>query len=273
MPQDETMSQDAAFTTSNNNDNTFVFDEVEQTEQGQPDTVKTETADDTTVPPATENEGVDEVSEEARVPYSRLKTVVEQRDQLATRISTIEEQLASQAQQRETAQETLTENEMPREWIALYGDGPLAQQAWNVQLQREQKLMEQAEARAVTRIKQEEQQEAQALKDNEALIDESLASLQDKLGKKLTSKQEEDILSIVDEFSPADASGKYLSVFPFDKAYEIYELRNLKTSAPTKKARLEVADLAGVQSEGDVETTSSPYKRGWDGWEAELRGN
>ena len=82
------------------------------------------------------------------------------------------------------------------------------------------------------------------------------------MGKKFTPEVEEEILSIVDEFSPVGSDGKYTSLFPFDKAYEIRELRHLKQNRKISQARNQVADLTGNNSEGEDESSNSSFKRG-----------
>ena len=148
----------------------------------------------------------------------------------------------------------------------MYGNSDVSKRAYQIQLQREQQIQENAVKKAIEFIKEEKVYEEEAVIENEQIIDENLTDLQETLGVKLTPKMEDEILSIVDEFSPTDEDGKYISLFPFDKAYEIYELRNAKTKQKTVQARNQVADLTGSSSEGSVDSSDSTFERGWDNW-------
>jgi len=127
-------------------------------------------------------------------------------------------------------------------------------------------IAERAIAEAIERVKMLEVEEEQGLIKNEEIIDENLDDLQEAIGKKLSSKQEEEILSIVDEFSPTGDDGKYVQLFPFDKAYEIWELRNAPKINKTVQERESIANLSGNRSDGDTESDGGTFKKGWDSW-------
>ena len=263
---DETMSQDQAFTTDNSNANSFQFEEEKAPEAE----VTTEATEEVTDSASTEdNNTVDSSQEdEQRVPYSRFKKLVDERDARESTIQKLEERLTD----LETKRSETTNNadiEMPDEWVKLYGNSDVAKEAFKIQLKREEQIQERAVTTAIERLKSEQNENTKRLVENETIIDENLSTLSEQLGKKLSSKQEEDILGIVDEFSPVGEDGKYTSLFPFDKAYEIYTLRNgIKTQA-TSTARKVVADLSNDNSQGETESTPT-FNRGWDSWQKEL---
>lgn len=250
------MSQDAAFTSEDNVPNTFTFDDEQSAQDSQ-------STNDNTQSDSDSSEDKDGEVEERRVPYSRFKRVIEEREEVSERMKALEERLQSFEAQRESVTDVAP---MPPEWERLYGNSDASREAWNIQLKREEQLAQRAVEEAIGQMQRQQEALVESVAENEELIEESLASLQETLGKKLTTKQEEDILSIVDEFSPTGTDGKYISLFPFEKAYEIYSLRNAQKGRPTQNARRAVAELAGGSSEGDTDTSVDHYKRGWDNW-------
>ncbi len=255
------MSQDAAFTVDNNTDEVFQFADEQSAQDSQ-------TKNDNTRSASISNEDTDGEVDEQRVPYSRFKRVIEEREEVAERMKALEERLQSYEDDRRKSE--ALDVPMPPEWEKLYGNSDASKEAWQIQLQREEQLAERAVQEAVVRLQKQQEALVDSVQENEELIDASLESLQATLGKKFTQKQEEEILSIVDEFSPVGDDGKYVTLFPFEKAYEIYALRNEKRSRPTQEARRAVAGLANGSSEGDAETSTDSYRRGWDNWREAL---
>lgn len=275
MDIDPTMSEDTAFATDNSEADTFKFDEAKETtpdsqsnvdeekseEEANDENKVDEEPDDTASPVGTE-------SEEQKIPYSRFKKKLDELTETTSKVAFLEGQLEELKQNR--LESKPVDVEVPPEWVKLYGDSEVSKDAYIVQLKREEQLQEKAVTQAIDRINKQRQEETERLSENESLLEENLSSLSDNLGKKLSNKQEEAILSIVDEFSPVGKDGKYLSMFPFDKAYEIYQLRLSADGKPTRQARKKVADLTGTTSEGEVDSSSTPHKRGWDNWRDEL---
>lgn len=130
--------------------------------------------------------------------------------------------------------------------------------------------METATRNAIEQLKQESRREVEQIKDNELYIEEQLSSIEKAIGKKLPEEVEDEVLAIVDEYSPTGEDGKYTSLFPFDAAYEIYISRNALASQKTTQARNQVANLTGNSSEGETESSDSNFKRGWDNWREAL---
>ena len=60
------------------------------------------------------------------------------------------------------------------------------------------------------------------IKENLAEINESLKYLSKYIGRKLTDKEEEMILDIVDTFTPKNKKGYKIRLMPFYYAWEIY---------------------------------------------------
>lgn len=256
--QDETMSQDVAFTSENNGDNKgndgiFKFDEVKETSPGsQPNEEKVEDA------PKESESSTEE--DEQKVPYSRFKTV-------SDKVKYLEEELENLKLSREEKEEISISDVKPDDaWTELYGDSEAAKKAWIVQQKMNAEIAERAIQEAIQRVKMLDAEEEQSLVQNEEIIDENLDNLKQTIGKKLSSKDEEEILSIVDEFSPIGDDGKYVQLFPFDKAYEIWELRNAPKIRKTSEERENIANLSGDRSDGDIESDSGTFRKGWDSW-------
>jgi hypothetical protein len=64
------------------------------------------------------------------------------------------------------------------------------------------------------------------VKKNIDMIDDCINDLAKSIGRELTSNEEEAILDIVDELSPKDEDGFYLTeLIPFDYAWKVYKAR------------------------------------------------
>ncbi len=269
---DETQSDEQAFPTTGMPKEVFQFDE-----QAAPASSPEENADSTQSSSSDEkdevvtapSDSVSEDDEEKRVPYSRFKKKLDEAEAYAETVKALESRLASlESARNETRSEDV---EMPPEWIQLYGDSDVAKNAWKVQTLREQKLREESVKEAIAFLKKEQEAQKQAEAQNEDALDEYLSSLQDSAGKPISSKMEEEILSIVDEFSPTGEDGKYLSMISPEKALEIYKLRSAVKSNTTAKAREKLAALSNGSSEGEPDASSdTTFKRGWDNWREAL---
>lgn len=260
MPQDETMSQEQAFAVGKPEE-AFNFPEAESVTPAPQAETPVEV---TPAPPAATPAAVaPSPDEEQRVPYSRFKKKVEEADELKSRLDAIEERLKNQPK-------TETKSDMPEEWVELYGDSDIAKKAWAVQQKREEAIRKEAIKESLESIKREQQEQARKEKENEETVDEYLSSLSTAYGKKLTKAQEEELLTIVDEFSPTNPDGTYASLLPVERALEIYDLRRAKKGAPVVKARTAVADLTSGGSDNTAPEESAPFKRGWDNWREAL---
>lgn len=71
-----------------------------------------------------------------------------------------------------------------------------------------------------------DEQESLRINENIGVIDEHLSDLCDHIGRLLTEEETNDILDIVDEYTPKDKAGDYLGpLLPFDYAWEIYQIK------------------------------------------------
>lgn len=210
----------------------------------------------------------DRSEDESKVPYSRFKKFHDEA-----------KFYKEQAEEWQRRAESLKPQEpvvttAPDWWVKLYGDSPEAVEAWQIQAEQNERLKQEAREEAIQALRDQEQQEEQRVNDNLSYIDDNISSLSDKLGRELTSKEESALLDIVDEYTPKDDNGDYIgALMPFDKAWEIYELKNKVTKAPTTQARDSVAALSGTQSQGSVEVDEKNKNFNpldWNAWKQRI---
>ncbi len=209
----------------------------------------------------------EEVAEatESKVPYSRFKKFHDralEAEEEAAHWRRIAEQGESPAK---------VESEVPAFWTELYGDSPAAQRAWEIQSEQNEALMAKAQEKAIEAVRNERYQEEERVEKNVEYLDEGIESLSDTLGRPLTQKEESALLDIIDEFTPKDEDGNYAgSIIPFEKAWEIYELKNGSTSNQVKSSRDAIASLSGSQSQGVPSQKAEDDKgfdpRDWNAW-------
>lgn len=246
---DETMSNEQAFDMDKvQQDDVFNFDD---------DVQKGNNSDEDTSSSPVGNE---EESEQ-KVPYSRFKRKTEE---ASARIRFLEEQLQEVAASKAQAESETPE--MPPEWIELYGNSEASTKAWNVQVKLDTKRME----NMLSAAQRQEEEQQRSLIANEEIIDDTLMELQEKRGIKLTQKMEDAILDIVDRYSPVGPDGKYIQMFPFEDALEIYENQQGSKIRSTQNARTQIANLTGNIQAGDVNDSGLSQKRGWDAWRETL---
>lgn len=213
-----------------------------------------------------------ESDDDGKVPYSRFKKFHD----AAADAKAEAEYWRGKAEALETKVVPITDTiDVPDYWKKMYGDEKsdnwtLVQEAWKVQQQANNAMFEQARKEALDAVRNERGQEEEALKDNMQTIDQNLEQLTDTLGRDLTEKEQSAVLDIVDEYTPKDDDGNYLgAVIPFDKAWEIYELKNTAAKAPKAQARDQVASLTGTASQGDTSITEKDANFNpldWNAW-------
>lgn len=228
-------------------------DLVEKPTDSQPEENKVEAA------PVEPVESVEE-TEEQKVPYSRFKKFHDRALQAE----------AEAAEWRSKAQRSLepereSESEVPGYWKELYGDSDASLRAWKINERAQQELIEKAEARALEAVQSERQQETERVRSNEELIDQNLEALQDYAGHQLSEREQSAILDIVDEYTPKDDDGNYLgATIPFEKAWDIYELKQQVSKAPRNQSRDRVAALNSSQSQGEPNSDQQEKNTSWN---------
>lgn len=98
---------------------------------------------------------------------------------------------------------------------------------------------------------------------NERAIEENIEDFSLNLGRDLTDDEEANLLEIADKYSPVGDDGKYLSgePLPLDRAWEIYEMQLASKGQQSKKARSQATAATSARSDG--ETTVEPAQGEW----------
>ena len=200
--------------------------------------------------------------DEQRIPYSRFSTVRE-RAERAEREADEARALLKQALSRKDEEVTSDpyKEAFAKEVKSLYGDNDIAKNIIDIQLKHSEEIEKRAEQRAIEAIKRVQREETQAISQNESIIDEKLENLSETLGRALSPKEEEALLEIVDEYTPVGEDGNYVGeILPFDKAWEVYELRQLKQGQSSKKARSGALNASSSRSSGEPSATAEQDK-------------
>ena len=215
------------------------------------DDVREHTEEETKEEPVEKkNEEVEDSEEESKVPYSRFKKFHDRSKELEQRIAELEAERERPEPRREV--KAYDEEEMDRAWVELYGDSDASKRAYKLDQQRTAQLREELIEEARRSVRAERESEQTHLKENLSAIDEQLEDLSTFIGRDLTKKEEEALLDIVDDYTPKDKNGNYAgATIPFDKAWEIYELKKNSTNAPRKQSRDAVASMTGTQTQGE----------------------
>lgn len=193
-----------------------------------------------------------ESEDETQVPYSRFKKFHDIARQSEEEIANLRNELELVKQAKFEKHEEV--EEMPDYWTELYGDSEASQKAWKIQRQRELDIEKRAYEAGQRGARELSLKEAERVNTNLSEIDRNFEVLSDYLGRDLTQKEESAILDIVDEYTAKDEEGNYQgSLIPFDKAWDIYEMKNNTLTASRKQSRDEVALKTGTNSQGNAD--------------------
>lgn len=197
----------------------------------------------------------EESEEEQKIPYSRFKTIADQKRQAEEEATELKEKYDRLLNEREKRQESVSEpsdEKLLSYMVKLYGDNPNTHEAYKVELERLAYIKQQAREEAQQAYESVRVNESKALARNEQTIDNNLADLQSYIGRNLTEEEQSGLLEIVDEYTPKDLDGNYSGdLLPFDKALEIYEMKNQTKTQTSKKARSNATNLTGRNTEGE----------------------
>ena len=196
---------------------------------------------------------------EQKVPYSRLKTVVERARLADQRAEEAERRLADLESRREESRGR--SNEPYETAIAarikkLYGDNDTSKEIIEIELARQKEIEEIAERKAYEALDRRESSSRSEIESNERVLEEKLEDFSLSLGRDLTQKEEDELLAIADQYSPTGEDGKYLSgePLPLDRAWEIYEMKRDSQGQKSKRSRSEATELTGTSTDGDGDT-------------------
>ena len=183
------------------------------------------------------------------VPYRRMKRYRDEAVELREREAQYRREIDELRSQRTPAREAT--EDIPSEWKELLGDSPQARKVYQTMNARFEAAGEQAEQRALDKIRAERDGEADAVQGNLEAIDDSLDSLSDIVGRDLTSAEQLSVLDIVDEWSPKDRRGMIENPISFEKAWELHELKTASSRGTRTRSRDSVASLSNSGSRGE----------------------
>lgn len=154
-----------------------------------------------------------------------------------------------------------TQGEVAEWYRELFGDDPAVRNVYGKFTDFLSKRDQQLADSLYARIQQEQQQQHAAVGQWESKIQDRLATLEDTtnmpfLGDSPEAKRNRsEVLAVVDEYTPKDQNGAYLSDFiPFDKALEIVKLKRTQSQAPQRQAQRQAATRTAVDTQSSAAT-------------------
>lgn len=215
-----------------------------------------------------------EEKEEQSVPYSRFNTVRERAINAEAEVREANARYEEMVKARDQFAPRSTQEVSPdQEWIEMFGNSEASKRAFQLDLKRREAAEEKAEQRALEAVQNMYQREEEQKEENLGEIDERLEELQDFVGRKLTEVEEDKLLGIVDEYTPKDSRGNYAGdLLPFDKAWEILEMKEAKSTSATRRSRDAVASISSSRSEGDTSIAGKNVRPlSWSSYQDRLR--
>lgn len=209
----------------------------------------------------TEEEETPTGGKKIRIPKSRFETLTREVKELRTQVQSSQTYAERIAELEERLSQSRKEdNELPDWWKEAYGDNELSKQGY----QSQQRIFREEMAREFERREAQRQAEESAREEQIATIeqsfDEQMDELEADLGRDLTATQKAELLDIVGEYSPQE-DGRYLAYMPVNKAYEIWQ-----KGQGVNQGKQEMARIAGTQSSGGTQSSSSSERPQWGGW-------
>lgn len=212
-----------------------------------------------------------------KVPYSRFEARVkaaQEADRLRLEAEERAEHWKAIAEAKNPPS-SATDAQAPDWWVEMYGDSENSLKAWKVQDAANERLKKEARDEAVRAYREEAQADKTREQENLDKIESGIASVESVAGRTLTEKEQSEVLDIVDEWTPKDAEGNYLGApIPFEKAWEIHELRGAAAKVPKTAARNAAASASAATNAGDVNVQADRNKdfdpRDWDAYKKRL---
>ena len=180
----------------------------------------------------------------------------------------LNERLTALSESERYQRDTTTLGDTEKELLRMYGDTPEGRQAVDIHKALLDRVAEEAEERAVSRMEARQNEAASQQREYESLIDESLENLEDEHNIDLTSdapsarKARREFLELVEKLSPKDSSGTITDYADFDSTFEMYLSQREKQDNSKQK---ELASRSMVKS-GSSTAQPRQQSRGWDGW-------
>lgn len=251
--------------------NAPAFGAGSQTLESLKDTTPTDTSVEETPQEVKEEVSEDvESVEENKVPYSRFKKFHDEARQARAEAEEWRQRAEELEYKRTARREVEYTGDMPSDWRELYGDSEASQKAWQIQQRREEGIEQRAYEAGQRGAQELEEKQQERIESNVAVIDDSFEDLSSYLGRDLTAKEQSAVLDIVDDYTAKDAKGNYQgAIMPFDKAWEIYELKQNSGKSAQRNDRNAVAALSGTSTQGNTDVTAEQNKN----WNPLARGS
>lgn len=210
------------------------------------------------VKPVVVEETKETLEEESKVPYSRFKKFHDRA--LEAEREAAEWREKAQSYHDEPVKQVASDD-LPPQWVKLYGDTDASKEAWQIQKQLNADMLADARREALEAVRNERFEASAKVEANIEHLDESFEDLSALVGRDLTEAEQSAVLDIVDEFTPKDRNGDYAGeILPFEKAWDIYELKMAATKAPKVQSRNSVASLLGNKTQSESVSQEEQHK-------------
>lgn len=193
----------------------------------------------------------------------------------------LEEQLAELSEFKSTVEPLLpqlkkdgqppTTKSLPAYWVKLYGDSDDSREAYDLYSAEQSQLQERIKSEAIAGASALQEAQAKehdnAVKQWQGYIEGQLQTLKDS-GKQFDRNE---LLKIVEDYSPRDSKGEYANLISFEKAYDILQLQKA-SKKDSNDARKDLAARTGADGkEGTPQPTTNAIgslaKKDWWSWQ------
>lgn len=159
--------------------------------------------------------------------------------------------------------EDLKEQEMPTDWLALYGDAPESKKAWAIQRNLYEQAAERGKKEALQEFEERQRQELEEARQAEQHIDDALISIEENYDVDITSnspkarKMRSEYLELVKDVSSKDSDGNITAYADFDSTFELYQ----KTKTEPKEDNSRQKEIAARS----MQSSSQGYEKPLEG--------
>lgn len=219
--------------------------------------------------------------EETKVSYSRFKNIHTRYRDAEKRAAELEAQLAELESQRAVPsferEAPKTEGRKWETWKKFYGDSDQSKELFRDWMNEfappDETYIQQI---AVQAYEAQARNEERRVAGNEQYIDDQLEDLSVSLGRDLTDEEQTEVLEIMDEFSATDEDGRIISLYPAEKAWEIYEIQHNVGTSTRIQNRNKVAALTSTGTKGEVSASgkgqeNKDFDPRWEAFDASLQ--
>jgi hypothetical protein len=165
-------------------------------------------------------------------------------------------------------------DDMPQEWVTMYGDTPESRQAWALQKKLLNDHGERIRKETVAEIEERQRKDREQADNLKTFITGELEEIEDAHDVDLTSDQpsarkaRRELLDLVEKLSPKDAQGNVTGYADFEQAFTIYQERANK--APDASRQKDLASRSMTRSGDAAAAAPSKQTPGFFGWRKDL---